>query len=73
MGPEDAQPARSRMKKKRMHYPSSPWHHDAPEDARMGPKNPSETLKSLGEVQATLEAQLEAIKLAIDHFKTKVT
>ena len=36
----------------------------------MGPKNSSETLKSLEEVRATLKAQLKAVDLAIDLFKT---
>jgi hypothetical protein len=38
----------------------------------MRPKNSSETLKSLEEIRATLKAQLKAIDLAIDHFKTTV-
>ena len=72
MGPEDAQPAQSRMKKKRMH--TFPWRH-APQDATMGtmgPKNPRETLKSLEETQAMLEDQLCAVKFYIDHLKTNV-
>ena len=72
MGSEDAQPAaQSRMKKDRMHYfhPISPWH-DAPEDARMRPKNPRDTLKSLEETQAMLEDQLCAVKFYIGHLKT---
>ena len=72
MGPEDVQQAPSRMKKNRMHYshPPSPWHQAPGDDARMGPKNSSETLKSLEEVRATLKAQLKAVDLAIDLFKT---
>ena len=73
MGSGDAQPAaQSRMKKKnRMHYshPISPWH-DAPEDARMRPNNPKETLKSLEETRATLKAQLCAVEFYIGHLKT---
>ena len=74
MGPEDAQPAQSRMKKNRVHYshPPSPWYPDAPEDARMRPNNPKETLKSLEETRATLKAQLCAVEFYIGHLKTNV-
>ena len=74
MGPGDAQPAAQSRMKNRMHYshPPSPWYPDAPEDARMRPNNPKETLKSLEETRATLKAQLCAVEFYIGHLKTNV-
>ena len=74
MGSGDAQPAAQSRMKNRMHYshPPSPWYPDAPEDARMRPNNPKETLKSLEETRATLKAQLCAVEFYIGHLKTNV-
>jgi len=64
------------MKKNRMHYmyshPPSPWHQAPGDDARMGLKNPSERLKSMEEIEKTLEAQLDAVRFYIGHLKTNV-
>ena len=38
----------------------------------MGLTNPSERLKSMGEIEKTLEAQLDAVRFYIGHLKTNV-
>ena len=69
MGSEDAQTAQSGMQKKRLHTFS--WR-QAPQDATMELKNPSDMLKSLEKQQAELETELYKVKITINHLKTKV-